>query len=75
VPAQQDLAHRNSAHEFPLAPAADAKKKKNRRRLLKAVEVRNISVDIRNVLDPTIPGEDIWLFRLANRLHIPTARR
>ena len=57
---------------MPLAAAAEAKKKKHRSRYLKAIQVRDISVDIRNIFDPTVPGEDNWLFRLANRLHIPT---
>jgi hypothetical protein len=52
--------------------AAEAKKKKRRQRYLKAVQLHQITVDIRNVFDPTVPGEDNWLFRLANRLHIPT---
>jgi len=47
-------------------------KKKRRRHQLKTVQVRTITVDVRNIFDPTVPGEDIWLFRLANRLHIPT---
>ena len=47
-------------------------KKKHRRKYLKAIRVHTITVDIRNVFDPTVPGENNWLFRLANRLHIPT---
>jgi outer membrane protein assembly factor BamA len=53
--------------------AADAKKKKkSRQRYLKAVQVRQIDMEIKNVFDPAVPGENIWLFRLANRLHIVT---
>jgi outer membrane protein assembly factor BamA len=46
--------------------------KKGRRRALKPVSIRRIDVDIRNVFDPTVPGENFWLFRLANIIHIPT---
>lgn len=53
--------------------AAEAKKKKkSHRRYLKAVHVRHIDVEIKNIFDPSVPGEDNWLFRLANRLHIQT---
>jgi outer membrane protein assembly factor BamA len=47
-------------------------KKKHRRKILKPIRLRTITVDVRNVFDPTVPGENNWLFRLANRLHIPT---
>jgi outer membrane protein assembly factor BamA len=53
-----------------LSMTADAKKKHRHR--LKAVQVRTVTVDVRNVFDPTVPGENFWLFRLANRMHIPT---
>lgn len=46
--------------------------KKKRRRLIKPVQVRDIDVEIRNVFDPTVPGENLWLFRVANALHIET---
>jgi hemolysin activation/secretion protein len=49
-----------------------AEANKKRRKLLKPVVVRDVYVDVRNIFDPTVPGEDIWLFRLANRLHIET---
>jgi len=47
-------------------------KKKKRRPLLKPIHVRNITTDVRNVFDLSIPGEDFWLFRLADFLHIST---
>jgi len=34
--------------------------------------VRDVYVDVRNIFDPTVPGENFWLFRLANVLHIET---
>ncbi len=46
--------------------------KKKRSRALKPVKVGTISVDVRNIFDPSVPGENNWLFRLANYLHIPT---
>ena len=49
-----------------------AEAKRSRRALIKPVQVRAINVDVRNVFDPTVPGEDFWLFRLANTLHIET---
>jgi len=47
-------------------------KKKHRRKFLKAIKVHAITVDVRNVFDPSVPGENNWLFRMANSLHIPT---
>ncbi len=49
-----------------------AEAKKKRRQRLKSIQVREVFVDIRNIFDPSVPGENNWLFRLANRLHIPT---
>ncbi len=51
---------------------APAEAKKKRRRLVKPVLVRDIYIDIKNVFDPTVPGENFWLFRAANALHIET---
>ena len=31
--------------------------------------IRSISIQTTNVFDPTVPGEDWWPFRLANRIH------
>jgi hypothetical protein len=50
---------------------AQAKPKKVRT-VGKPIVVRDIYVESKNVFDPNVPGEDIWLFRLANRLHIQT---
>jgi outer membrane protein assembly factor BamA len=47
-------------------------KKKHRRKSLKPIQIRNITVDVRNIFDPAVPGENNWLFRLANKLHIAT---
>lgn len=53
-------------------PVEARKKKKKHHPLLKPVHVRNITLVPKNVFDPTVPGENFWLFRLANYLHIPT---
>ncbi len=50
--------------------SAEAKKKRSR--VLKPVKVGTVTVDVRNIFDPDVPGENNWLFRLANALHIPT---
>ncbi len=42
------------------------------RRPIKPVVVRDIYVEQKNVFDPNVPGEDMWLFRWANRFHIQT---
>src|ERR1035437_9758629 len=55
-----------------LLPAPAQARKKKRRRVLKAIQVHQIAVDTQNVFDPTIPGENLWLFRLANWIHVPT---
>ncbi|MDP3542436.1 MAG: hypothetical protein Q8T11_08220 [Elusimicrobiota bacterium] len=35
-------------------------------------EIVAIRVERVNVFDPTVPGEDYWPFRLANKIHYPT---
>lgn len=52
------------------AVGAEAAARKPRPR--KPVLVRDVYVEIRNIFDPNVPGENIWLFRMANRLHIKT---
>lgn len=37
-----------------------------------ATVVAEVSVERLNVFDPNVPGEDVWFFRLANRLHYVT---
>lgn len=49
------------AHAGPAAPEASG-----------ATLVGGIRLERVNVFDPEAPGEDIWPFRAANRLHIPT---
>ncbi|UPT72645.1 MAG: hypothetical protein M0D55_11860 [Elusimicrobiota bacterium] len=34
--------------------------------------VAEIRIERVNVFDPTVPGEDWWPFRVANRIHVPT---
>lgn len=34
--------------------------------------VGSIHIESTNVFDPSVPGEDWWLFRVANVIHIPT---
>lgn len=34
--------------------------------------VSEIRIEPRNVFDPAVPGEDLWLFRIANRIHRTT---
>ncbi|MEQ1917897.1 MAG: hypothetical protein ABL955_01750, partial [Elusimicrobiota bacterium] len=34
--------------------------------------IAEIRIERVNVFDPTVPGEDIWPFRLANKIHYPT---
>jgi len=57
---------------FLCLPVDAKKKKKNKHHLLKPVHVRNITLVPVNVFDPTVPGENFWLFSVANYLHIPT---
>lgn len=52
------------------ATSAEAATKKHRPP--RSVLIRDIYVESRNVFDPNVPGENIWLFRMANRLHIKT---
>ena len=40
-----------------------------------AGRIERVTYDRGNVFDPRIPGEDIWLFRAANRIHIKTLER
>ncbi len=51
---------------------SSAEAKKKRRQLLKPVQLRVIHIETTNIFDPTVPGEDNWLFRTANFLHIET---
>jgi len=53
-----------------LPPSALAKKR--RKQALKTVQIDTIHVDTQNIFNPAIPGEDIWIFRAANALHIET---
>ncbi len=39
---------------------------------LPGVKVREIRVERINVFDPTVPGENWWPFRIANKIHYPT---
>lgn len=34
--------------------------------------IRSVSIDVIDVFDPDVPGEDWWPFRVANRIHIQT---
>jgi outer membrane protein assembly factor BamA len=49
-----------------------AQAKKKRSRTLKPVKVGTVNVEVQNIFDPNVPGENNWLFRLANTLHIAT---
>ncbi|MFH2204888.1 MAG: hypothetical protein ABIJ96_17385 [Elusimicrobiota bacterium] len=40
-----------------------------------APRIRDVRIERVNVFDPKVPGEDWLLFRIANRIHIPTRRR
>jgi outer membrane protein assembly factor BamA len=51
-----------------LSTSADARK----RRAGDQVTVRTINVEVENVFDPDVPGEDRWPFTWANALHIRT---
>ena len=55
-----------------ISPATVEAKKKKRHQLLKTVQIHTIYVESTNIFDPTVPGENIWLFRAANFLHIET---
>lgn len=39
---------------------------------LGGAHIRSVRIERKNVFDPEIPGEDWLIFRLANRIHIPT---
>lgn len=39
---------------------------------LPGAKIGEIRVERVNVFDPTVPGEDWWPFRVANKIHIPT---
>lgn len=36
------------------------------------MRIRNIRIAVNNVFDPSVPGENVWPFRLANAVHIRT---
>lgn len=49
-------------------PPAEARK----RRIRKQIHIRDIRYDVKNVFDPSVPGENYWPYRVANFLHIRT---
>ncbi len=49
----------------------DAKRVRPQRQVRPLV-VRDIYVELKDVFDPSVPGENIWPFRLANQLHVRT---
>src|ERR1700688_2430939 len=52
-----------------LLPSAEAARK---RRPRKALRIRSISVEVKNVFDPSVPGEQYWPYRVADAVHIRT---
>jgi len=40
-----------------------------------AVTIDSINIDVKPIFDESNPKENNWLFRLANRLHIPTRKK
>ncbi|MFT6578753.1 MAG: outer membrane protein assembly factor BamA [Zhongshania sp.] len=40
-----------------------------------AVTINSINIDVKPIFDESNPKENNWLFRLANRLHIPTRKK
>lgn len=40
-----------------------------------AITINSINIDVKPIFDKNNPKENNWLFRLANRLHIPTRKK
>ncbi len=55
-----------------LAQEAHALRRKPR---LEPVQIREIRIDVQNVFDPAVPGENAAIFQVANRIHIRTRDR
>lgn len=55
------IARAAAAHDWPGYPSEEP-----------VGPVSEIRVERVNVFDPTVPGEDWWPFRLANKIHYPT---
>ncbi|MEK7232713.1 MAG: hypothetical protein AAB268_02770 [Elusimicrobiota bacterium] len=55
-----------------LACAAGARQSPEPPPELPGAVIGEIRVERMNVFDPTVPGEDWWFFRVANKIHFPT---
>ncbi len=49
-------------------PEAHARKRKPQ----KVVRIRSINVEVKNIFDPSVRGENYWPYRVANAVHIRT---
>lgn len=71
-PARAALALAAAAPVLAVLLAAPAHARKPRVYASSGPVVGVIHIERGDVFDPKVPGEDIWLFRLANKLHIVT---
>lgn len=66
------LVARAAAAAFVLATSASAYQSPEPPPELSSATVAEIRVERVNVFDPTVPGENWWPFRIANKIHYPT---